>query len=286
MRYASVFLFVLVFASWVGRAEAATFAAYSQFYGCEDFKSLSTPLSADCGTVSLGALEAKATASAGGGSTSAFASSISSRDTSGLGFFTGYANSFAVVIDQITATWIDSGELLTSGSASFSLDLLGSLDSVGEGSSAVARSNFSVNGVQLFGYDSVTDGAPDMLTSVMSSIALTGITTINAYAFAEAQACLIVAGGETCYAASDLGSTLRITGLRFFDDSGVDITSLLNVTSDSGFDYVAGAPSHDRGSQGGVGVVPLPANLTFYLTALFAMVSYRGGRRRLPFRRS
>lgn len=260
-----------------GAANAATFTALASIgpLGCDERDSSSTSASVRCGSFIAGSLEATAFASSGGGATSAFASAISRRDLDGFGTFITPSNSFATSSDSITATWTNTGAAFN-GSLVFDFDLLGAVDS-GDGF-ARATASFFVGSASIFSYDSVLDGAPDVVTS-SSSVAITGTSSFRSFASAEARACNIVDRGETCFSSSDLGSSLRVTGLSFFDTDGNDVTSSLTVVSESGFDYVTGAASHDRGAT--ISPVPLPASAWMLLAALGGLFGMNQVRSRL-----
>lgn len=231
---------------------AATFLSWSTFgaLGCQDVESNSTGASTECGTATLGSLTAQTFGAAGGGSVSAYASAYSRRSAEGVGTFLNSSRTFASLTDGISVTWRETGSSFN-GTGSFSLDLLGSSQQDGD-TSATGSALFRVNGADLFSYSSTT-GLADTVSSV--SFGVGGSFSIYAFIDAQARSCSIVASGTTCYAEMDLGSSLRLTGLSFFDASGADVTSQLSVTSESGFDYLTGAEGHDRG----LSVVPLPA---------------------------
>lgn len=185
-----------------------------------------------------------------------FASAISSRDDDGVGRFFNFSRSDAFIRDTITATWLNTGASFA-GSMSFDFDLLGAVDQGADGS-ARASAGASINGVSVFSYDSVVDGSLDSVTTSSRIELLGGSTSLVTFAIAEARTTNLPEWGVTYFSSSDLGSSLRITGLSFFDFDGNDVTSSLNVVSEPGFDYVTGANPHDR--DGSISPVPLPAS--------------------------
>jgi hypothetical protein len=236
------------------KVEAATLTSWSTFgtLGCEDVASDSSAVSTNCGSASIGGLTAETYGSAGNGIVSAYASAWSNRDNSGFGTFFNNSRTFATIRDNITATWSSTGQQFN-GTASFGIDLLGAIQA-DSGTSANADANLQVNGNTVYSFDSATDAADSIS---QANFGFTGTSSIFAYINAEARSCNIVASGTTCYSASDLGSSMRLTGLSFFDAAGADVTSQLTVSSESGFDYVTGASAHTR--QPGPSPVPLPA---------------------------
>jgi hypothetical protein len=246
-------------------AEAATFVARASGVGCEEFVSESSPVSATCEISTLGLFEAEAFSASGGGTVSAFASSYGSRSSGGTGgirTLSGPAESNASLFDTILVSWTGTGNLLASGSAVFTLDMLGNVQSDelnSESGQAIVRSSFQVNGTGLFDYDSGTASfGPDIVTNASVNMTDGNLRLISS-AYAFARSCETLKNGESCSAEANLGSSLRIIGLSFFDGSGQDITNLLTIASESGFDYVAGASPHDRGES--PNVIPLPASL-------------------------
>lgn len=246
-------------------AVAATFTSWSTFgaLGCEDVASDSSAVSTNCGSATIGDLTATTYGAAGDGTVSAYASAWSTRSAAGVGTFYNSSRTFATIRDSFTVTWRDTGQEFN-GTGSFELDLFGSIQS-DSGSSATANASFDVDGTSIYTFDSLTDVAD---TVVAKRFAVTGTSSIFAYINAEARSCSILDSGTTCYSASDLGSSLRLTGLTFFDATGADVTSQLIVTSESGFDYVTGADPHTRND---ITPVPLPAGGFLMLAGLLGL---------------
>ncbi len=256
-------------------AQSATFATDVSMLSpsCDGGQTLAVANSANCPTVISGSLAATAAASAGNGVVSAKASSLAKRDRNGeLTVSTGPASAFAIIQDRLLGTYRRNGTAF-SGTASVALDLLGGVTGTGAGVASVS-SNFTINGTQLFSYDSTSAASgPDVVTSVISPFISGGVVDIFSFAGANANTTCILGAGQSCFSSGDLGSSLRITGISFFDATGTDVTSLLDVVSESGFDYVTGAPAHDRG--GPVSPVPLPASLSLILAGIAALIGLR-----------
>ena len=254
-------------------ARSATFVSYAEAIGvgCQEGETNSTGASSTCGSVTVGSLTGTAYSSSGDGRVSARATSLYSRDQDGvLRASTGYARSFATISDGIQASYSNTGDAFD-GTISISLDLLGNLSSIGDDFTGSASATFSVNNTQIFSYDSTQSNSGPDAVPTLDNILVSGRFSIFSYAFAEAflrirpstdePGCAADLTPITCFSDSDLGSSLRITGISFFDGEGKDVTDLLDVVSESGFDYVTGDVPHDRGND--TSVVPLPGSIGF-----------------------
>lgn len=264
---------------------SATFTSFAQLgsLGCEESESNSFGATSTCGSIIVGSLDATSNARSQLGTVSARASSVYSRNQDGaLRADSGLAKSSATFTDGIRATYSDTGEAFN-GTISVSLDLLGGVTTVGDSLNGFVSSTFFVNNTQLFSYDSALSAlGPDAVTTV-SSVIIAGNFSIFASASAQARVTLATSTDGlgcqstltpvTCYVDNDLGSSLRITGLTFLDENENDVTGLLDVISESGFDYITGAAPHDRGDS--MPAVPLPSSIGFLALGLVGLGAMR-----------
>lgn len=231
--------------------------------------SSNSTVSVSCGSVIRGSLEATGRASSGPGTLSAYASAIATRMDSALVVFTNTSRTFAVFNDTISVNWLGTGEALTSGSASLEVDVLGGVSGGGIGSFSLSSGSTSLISESASGssiFDSVST------TSVLFS---NGAFSLSGSVSAWANAVAPIVPNATNFTVADLGSSMRLTGLSIFDDSGADITALVSVTSESGFDYVEGATPHDRGDDVDISPVPLPATGWMLIVGLGGLLTMR-----------
>ena len=188
---------------------------------------------------------------------------------SALVVFTNTSRTFAVFNDTISVNWLGTGEALTSGSASLEVDVLGGVSGGGIGSFSLSSGSTSLISESASGssiFDSVST------TSVLFS---NGAFSLSGSVSAWANAVAPIVPNATNFTVADLGSSMRLTGLSIFDDSGADITALVSVTSESGFDYVEGATPHDRGDDVDISPVPLPATGWMLIVGLGGLLTMR-----------
>lgn len=258
--------------TFAGTSGAATFTA--GLFACpastfpdEPSLSSSSGVSVSCGSVLRGDLEATGFAISSPGTLSAYASAFASRLEGVLVVNTGTARTFATFSDKTYVNWRDTGAPVSVGSAVFEVDVLGSTLGGGLGTASLSIDNVSI-------YSLTNSGAGISDEVILASagfqngeFGLQGAVT----AWAAVSPPTVETG--TNYTEVDFGSSLRLTGLSILDDQGNDITSLVDVVSESGFDYVRGVAPHDRGGVPEPAVIPLPASGLLMMGSLLGLVA-------------
>ena len=167
---------------------------------------------------------------------------------------------------------------VNSGSVVFRLDYAGSLLDAGGGIS----STFRIGNQTLFSNTSNGSGSPlDGVFQASSRFTDSSFISIFASLDATARACGLIDTQDaplSCTASADYNNSLRLLGISVLDDLGNDVTSSVFVTSQSGFDYIAGATPHDRGTT--ISPVPLPASAWMLIAALGGLLSLNQARSR------
>lgn len=198
-------------------------------------------------------------ASSGNGVLSAEATAWAFRDVDMANRGTGAAQGFATNSDVISVVGAASN-----WKVQFTLDILGGL--VGEGSSI--STNFNINNTDFFSNYSIGGSSPfSGVYGVTHTISNPNFISIIASLNAQARACAIfTTAPQSCTASSTYDSSLRLLGINIFDETGLDRTNGVSVTSQSGFDCIQGATPHDR-----ISPVPLPGSLPLLIAGLGAL---------------
>jgi len=265
-RLAAISIAFGVFFS-VPQVMAASFNASATGFGCHEVKSGPSPVTAD------GCFGVWANSELGRFGVAATSTTAVSGEPVRV-TRTGVMRATAIFSDIIYFG-------VSSGSFSIPIDVDGSIFNSntvgGDGSYASLTGEVRTNQSAGLAFSAGT-GSPGSPTSFVSHALLPftgGSMSLSVVFAAVAKACSssYLGDGESCSASVDYKSSLRLLGGTLFDDDGKALSGV-SVTSDSGFDYLAGYEPHDRPPS----PVPVPAAMPLLFAGLFVL-GFAGRRR-------
>lgn len=245
-------------------ANASTYTATASAggIGCSRADSSATGGSASCVGSVGGISSVKAIAGSAPGILRVDAQSFSARSSDGFGVFGGNTQATAFFDDTIFFG-VDTGTFV------IPLDLDGSVEIIDGGvgnSNALAELSGGVTGAgaSIEFFASANSGNQSLVVDAVFAFT-GGFLNLSGGLRADAKGCSIIDSGSTCTASAAFGSSLRFLGGTLFDENGSQLNGV-SVTSESGFDYLAGVEPHDR-----VNAVPLPPGILMLFSSVMAI---------------